>query len=430
SFAAAVSGEADVAASKYCCQSAQLRPAARRPTSSSWALPLFSSAGRAGRRTRDFRLFALAHEVCPGAITRPQVFRRLAPNGPHRLLGDASFGGRQGGGQSGHVTLARQERRAERRPDGRRLAAQSGRPTQQANRLAGSRVRQERNAQTQVHVRRVLAFTRVLHGKAQDLLGAFKLAELHVGAPEQREAARHRGARLGAEHLTLGRAQEDRERRGPGAEQLNHVPEVARLGGRFGIGDARQIDGALPLPARDAIVLLAHVRAQTRPKRRQVIRLLGAVVDDVEVRTVVVDAERREFVTEQRSEQEVAHTDVSLQTLDIRSAGWERCTGFFLHESRDQTAPKLAEWDALHRAARFVTHREVDDGVVRDAPIDRERRDARARDHREREEALTDDVAQSLKAADRLTNAFEPAIGTDGFQGIVARTGHPALTLT
>src|SRR5262249_7964424 len=62
------------------------------------------------------------------------------------------------------------------------------------------------------------------------------------------------------------------------------------------------------------------------------------------------------------------------------------------------------------------TDGELHEGVVGDAPIDRERGDAGARDHREGEKPGPDDFAQRLEAADALAYAFEPTVRAYGFQ--------------
>ena len=55
---------------------------------------------------------------------------------------------------------------------------------------------------------------------------------------------------------------------------------------------------------------------------------------------------------------------------------------------------------------------EVDERVVRIAPINCQRSDARACDHRKGEESFADDVAKRLKASDPVANALEPTVGS------------------
>ncbi len=74
---------------------------------------------------------------------------------------------------------------------------------------------------------------------------------------------------------------------------------------------------------------------------------------------------------------------MALQALDIGRARWKRRARFFLHEGSDEAPAKLSERDALYSTTRLIAHREVDDGIVRDATVDRERGDARAGDHGE-----------------------------------------------
>src|SRR5262249_5901227 len=75
---------------------------------------------------------------------------------------------------------------------------------------------------------------------------------------------------------------------------------------------------------------------------------------------------------------------------------------------------------------------EVDEGVVRVAPVHREGGDPGAGDHGEGEERLPDDVAERLEAADPIADALEPTVRAhrvereDAFPGHTVRAGRVA----
>ena len=80
------------------------------------------------------------------------------------------------------------------------------------------------------------------------------------------------GARVGREHLPLGRAQEDGERRRPRTEQLEDPDVIAtRRRPLSASATAAQIDRAAARPARDAIELFAHVGADARAERVELV---------------------------------------------------------------------------------------------------------------------------------------------------------------
>ena len=93
------------------------------------------------------------------------------------------------------------------------------------------------------------AFLRVLDADAEDLFAPAATSPrcTHADAEEAEPLGDER-ARLGREHLPFGRAEEDRERRRPRAEQRDDLgPLLAERGG-FGLGDLREIDRARALP--------------------------------------------------------------------------------------------------------------------------------------------------------------------------------------
>src|SRR5205807_597313 len=150
---------------------------------------------------------------------------------------------------------------------------------------------------------------------------------------EEAEPLRDEPARLGREHLAFGRAEEDGERRGPGAEQRDDLRPLLAHRARFRLGDLREIDRA-PRARRDAIELLAHVRADPETERIEIVLLLDAVVEDRDLRDVVFDGERYERVPVQRSEQEIADADVELDGLDVALALGRRRLLLFFDEER------------------------------------------------------------------------------------------------
>ena len=99
-----------------------------------------------------------------------------------------------------------------------------------------------------------------------------------------------------------------------------------------------------------------------------------------------------------------------------------RRAGMLVGEERAHEAPaEVGEREALGivGVALVVAGAptdEVDQGVVGVAPVDGERGDARAGDHREREEALADDLAERLEAADSFADALEPAVRAHGVE--------------
>ena len=83
----------------------------------------------------------------------------------------------------------------------------------------------------------------------------------------------------------------------------------------------------------------------------------------------------------------------------------------------------LIHGDADKAQSLWRTDNEIDDGLIRAAAVDRERRDARADDDREREEAVPDDLAQGLERPDALSDPLEPAVRTNCFEVELARFG-------
>ncbi|HMY14673.1 MAG TPA: hypothetical protein PKA58_00010 [Polyangium sp.] len=77
---------------------------------------------------------------------------------------------------------------------------------------------------------------------------------------------------------------------------------------------------------------------------------------------------------------------------------------------------KIRERESLHLGLLIVVTRccddEINEGVVRVAPINCQRSDARARDHREGEKGLAYDVTKRLKTTDPVANALEPTVGS------------------
>ena len=253
------------------------------------------------------------------------------------------------------------------------------------------------------------------------LLALLLLAELDAGGAEEAEALGDEGAGVRREHLPLGRAQEDGERRRPGAEQLDDLRVVALLRGDLGLGDLGEVDGASAMPARGALELFANVGADARAELVELVRLLDAVVEEVEAASLA--ARRRACAgcsrraaraagSGRRCGAACASTSVSrsgaggvassVSSAPTRrwrkSASVRRCTS---------ASPSSSLGGGDH---------EVDQGVVRVAAVDGERGDPGARDHREREEGLAHDVAERLEAADAIADALEPAVGSYGVE--------------
>lgn len=88
----------------------------------------------------------------------------------------------------------------------------------------------------------------------------------------------------------------------------------------------------------------------------------------------------------------------------------------FDQKCADESPAKIRERESLRLevAVRLAcSDDEIDERLIGTATIDRERRDARADDDRKSEEALADDFAERLKAADALADALEPTVGAD-----------------
>ena len=84
----------------------------------------------------------------------------------------------------------------------------------------GAVVQEERLAEAAEELGGGQPLLRVLDADAEDLFGLLDLAEVDARRAEEAEALRDERARVGREHLPFGRAQEDRERRRPRAEEL------------------------------------------------------------------------------------------------------------------------------------------------------------------------------------------------------------------
>ncbi len=116
---------------------------------------------------------------------------------------------------------------------------------------------------------------------------------------------------------------------------------------------------------------------------------------------------------------EVPDADVELDRFEIGVTRRRRARGLVDDERVHEPATELDEREALDLrtvACLVPAERELHDGVVRQAPVDRERSDASPGDHRERKEAGTDDLAQRLEATDPLADAFEPSVRADSFE--------------
>ena len=84
------------------------------------------------------------------------------------------------------------------------------------------------------------ALLRVLDAEAENFLALRHVSQTNTRGAEQAEPLGDESARLGREHLPFGRAQEDRERSGPCAEEAEHLGVVCLQRGGFGLGDPRR----------------------------------------------------------------------------------------------------------------------------------------------------------------------------------------------
>ena len=110
---------------------------------------------------------------------------------------------------------------------------------------------------------------------------------------------------------------------------------------------------ALRAPRRDALELLADEGADAEAEGVEVVRLLDAVVEDDELRALVlVELELAQRVAVERREQQVAHADVELDDLDL---GLARRLGRRLvvldEERADEAAAEVGEREALRLEA-------------------------------------------------------------------------------
>ncbi|MFT3775202.1 MAG: hypothetical protein QM820_58385 [Minicystis sp.] len=166
---------------------------------------------------------------------------------------------------------------------------------------------------------------------------------------------------------------------------------------------------------RRAIELLADVRADAGAELVELVRLLDAVVKEVEPRDAPLHREAAQTVAVERREQQVADADVELERLDVRVALGRGRHRVVREQRADEAVAEVGEREALHVGVALVVagrgDHEVDERVVRVTAIDGERGDPRPRDHREREERLPHDVAEGLEAPDPITDALEPSVG-------------------
>jgi hypothetical protein len=92
----------------------------------------------------------------------------------------------------------------------------------------------------------------------------------------------------------------------------------------------------------------------------------------------------------------------------------------FDEQRAHEAAAEIGEGEPLRLEIAFglgAPYDEVDEGLVGAAAIDRERRDPGADDDGEREEALADDLAQGVEAADSFADALEPTVGAERVEG-------------
>src|SRR5689334_24301310 len=182
------------------------------------------SSGDARRSvgTRDDERF-------PGRQRGAEAAFDLADLLDHLRLGDAGGAGLADAGEGRDVTPAIDEGAREERPDLLRRRAERDRAAEGADGLGGALVVEHGLPEAPEDVGRGGAVLRVLHGEAQDLFALVLLAELHARGAEEAEALRDEAARVGREHLPFGRAKEDRERRGPRAEERDDLGVLALL---------------------------------------------------------------------------------------------------------------------------------------------------------------------------------------------------------
>ncbi len=177
------------------------------------------------------------------------------------------------------------------------------RAAQRADGLARSRVSKHGLAEPEVDVGGGCAVARILDAQPEHFLTLAHLAERDARATEQAERFGDQRAGVGVEHLPVGRAQENGERRRPGAEQLQNSNLVALGGGGFGLRHAAQLDRATRCGTRQAIQLFTHVRAQARSKRADRVSFLDAIVQEQELRAFTLDGQLTQRVAVQRREQ-------------------------------------------------------------------------------------------------------------------------------
>src|SRR5262249_12617339 len=159
----------------------------------------------------------------------------------------------------------------------------------------------------------------------------------------------------------------------------------------------------------DPIELLPNVGADAEAERVELVLFLDSVMEDGNLRRGLValageDRKGHERVAVERREQQVAHTDVELDRLDVGIALGDRSQLLLFDEERaDEAAAKVGQREALRLEVALDLRRpddEVDQCLIGAPAIDRQRGDASPDDDREREEALADDLAESLKAPD------------------------------
>src|SRR6185369_6029075 len=172
---------------------------------------------------------------------RGRIFLALSPGlkgrpeGRFHLLQQARQGIRLHPGQLGfddggvgcRVARAREEGLGQQRPDALAGCTEVRGPTQRPDGFPWARVTEDRLAEAKVDVRCGTAITRVLNAEPEHLFTFAHLAQRDASAAQQAERLGDQGTRFWAEHLAVGRAQEDRERRRPSAEQFQNPYLIA-----------------------------------------------------------------------------------------------------------------------------------------------------------------------------------------------------------
>ena len=236
-------------------------------------------------------------------------------------------------------------------------------------------------------------------------------------------------ARVGREQLPLGRAQEDRERRRPAAEQLHDLRPVAC--GAPPPRPRRPSRGRWRCASRSA-TRSSSSRTRARMRKRKASR--SCVSSTPSWRTTSSGApsssstQLAQRVAVERREEQVADADVELDDLDLGLARRRGGRLVVLDEERaDEAAAEVGEREALRleavvRRRRAPTTKSTSDrsGFRRSTVSAVMRAPTMIENAKKRSPTISQ---SAWKRADPLADALEPAVGADGVELELARFG-------